>query len=227
MTSLIVTAPVQLSSRRANLLAVCGLTATFIFSLVPIGRWIAPGDSIQALLSREAYWWIFAAAVLLWLAFVERQPLGSIGFRWPTWKTFLFAIVGAAAVLFVMILHMGVIVRVFHLDTTMVLAKQQMILARPYWFRVLLVFRAAVVEEILFRGYMIEKVRQLSGSAGLAVAVSVLAFTGAHYAGWGLVQLIPVFGAGVILAVLYLGRRDLPSNMLAHFLTDGGGFLLR
>jgi membrane protease YdiL (CAAX protease family) len=130
-------------------------------------------------------------------------------------------------VLFVMILHMGVIVRVFHLDTTTVLEQQRMILSKPYWFRVVLVLRAAVVEEIVFRGYMIEKVRQLSGSGFLAVAVSVLTFTWAHYAGWGAVQLIPVFGAGTVLAFLYVWRRDLPSNMLAHFLTDGAGFLLR
>ena len=129
-----------------------------------IGVYIAPGDSIGALLSREVFWWIFAAVVLTWLAFVERLPLTSIGFRWPTWKTFLFALAGAAAVLFVMILHMGVIVRVFHLDTTTVLAQQRMILSKPYWFRVLLVLRAAVVEEVVFRGYMIEKVRQLTGN---------------------------------------------------------------
>ena len=221
------TAPVQLKSRRASLLAGCGLAATLIFALLPIGRWIAPGDSIQALLCREAFWWIFAAAVLVWLTFVERLPLSSIGFRWPTWKTFLFALAGAAAVLFVMILHMGVIVRVFHLDTTTVLEQQRMILSKPYWFRVVLVLRAAVVEEIVFRGYMIEKVRQLTGSGLLAVAVSVLTFTWAHYAGWGAVQLIPVFGAGTALALLYVWRRDLPSNMLAHFLTDGAGFLLR
>ena len=221
------TAPVQLKSRRASLLAGCGLAATLILALLPIGRWIAPGDSIQALLCREAFWWIFAAVVLIWLAFVERLPLTSIGFRWPTWKTFLFALAGAAAVLFVMILHMGLIVRVFHLDTTTVLAQQRMILSKPYWFRVVLVLRAAVVEEVVFRGYMIEKVRQLSGSGFLAVAVSVLTFTWAHYAGWGAVQLIPVFGAGTALALLYVWRRDLPSNMLAHFLTDGAGFLLR
>ena len=221
------TAPVQLKSRRASLLAGCGLAATLILALLPIGRWIAPGDSIQALLCREAFWWIFAAVVLIWLAFVERLPLTSIGFRWPTWKTFLFALAGAAAVLFVMILHMGVIVRVFHLDTTTVLAQQRMILSKPYWFRVVLVLRAAVVEEVVFRGYLIEKVRQLTGSGLLAVAVSVLTFTWAHYAGWGAVQLIPVFGAGTALALLYVWRRDLPSNMLAHFLTDGAGFLLR
>jgi membrane protease YdiL (CAAX protease family) len=221
------TAPEQLKSGRARVLAACGLTAIVLLALLPIGRRIAPGDSIAASLTREAVWWIYAAAALLWLTFAERLPLSSIGLRFPTWKTFLFATVGAAAVLLVFILHMGVIVRVFHLDTTTVIAQQRMILSRPYWFRVLLVLRAAVVEEMLFRGYIIEKVRQLTGSAVLAIAVSVLAFTWAHFAGWGLVQLIPAFGAGVVLALLYVGRRDLPSNMLAHFLSDGAGFLLR
>lgn len=221
------TAPVQLKSGRAKLLAACGLIAVIVLPLLPVGRWIAPGDSLTALLSREAVWWIYAAAVLVWLVLVERLPLTSIGFRAPTWKTLLFAVVGAVAMLFIFAIHMGVIVRVFHLDTAQILEQQRMIFSRPYWFRVLLVLRAAVVEEILFRGYMIEKVRQLTGSAVLAVTVSVLTFTWAHYAGWGLVQLIPACGAGVVLALLYVRRRDLPSNMLAHFLTDGMGFLLR
>jgi membrane protease YdiL (CAAX protease family) len=221
------TTHVKLKSGRASLLAACGLTAVIILPLLPIGRWIVPGESISALLGREAVWWIYAAAVLIWLVIVERLPLATIGIRRPGWKTLLFAVLGATAVLFLMILHMGVIVRIFHLDTTVALAQQRMILSRPYWFRVLLVLRGAVVEEILFRGYMIEKVRQLTGSAVLAIGVSVLTFTLAHYAGWGLVQLIPVFGAGVVLALLYTWRRDLPSNMLAHFLTDGAGFLLR
>jgi len=221
------TALEQSKSGRARVLAACGLTAAVVLPLLPIGRWIAPGESISALLRREAIWWFYAAAVLIWLAFVERLPLTSIGFRRPGWKTVLFGLLGTLAVLFVMALHWGVIVRVFHLDTTAVLERQRMILSQPYWFRVLLVMRAAVVEEILFRGYMIEKVRQLTGSGILAIAVSVLTFTWAHFAGWGLVQLIPAFGAGVVLALLYVWRRDLPSNMLAHFLTDGAGFLLR
>ena len=214
-------------SREAVALASCGLAVAVILPLVPIGRWLAPGDSISALLIREAVWWVYAAAVLLWLGLVERLPLSSIGFRRPTGKTLGFAVLGAGALMVVFFIHFGVIVRVFHLDAAAALYQQKIILSRPYWYRVLMVLRAAVVEEILFRGYIIEKVRQLTGSAALAVAVSVLAFTGAHFAGWGLVHLIPVFGAAVIFALLYVWRRDLPCNMLAHFLTDGAGFLLR
>jgi membrane protease YdiL (CAAX protease family) len=214
-------------SRRAISLAAFGLTSAIILPLLPVGRWIAPGDSISALLSREAVWWIYAAAVLIWLRFAERLPMRSIGFRRPGWKTLLFAVLGAAAALLVFAIHFAVLVRVFHLDMSAALEQQRLILSRPYWFRVLMVLRAAVVEEILFRGYIIEKVRQLTGSVVLALALSVLTFTGAHFAGWGLVHLIPVFGTAVVFALLYVWRRDLPSNMLAHFLTDGAGFLLR
>jgi membrane protease YdiL (CAAX protease family) len=221
------TGPERLQSGRARVLAACGLAATVIFSLLPIGKWVAPGNSIASWLSREAVWWLYAAGVLTWLGVAERLPMGSIGFRTPTWKTLLFAALGAAAILFVFMIHFAVIVRVFHLDTAAALEQQRTILSRPYWLRVLMVLRAAVVEETLFRGYIIEKVRQLTGSVVLAIAVSVLTFTWAHFAGWGLVHLIPVFGAAVLFALLYVWRRDLPSNMLAHFLTDGAGFLLK
>ena len=217
----------QHDSRRANLLALCGLTAAVVLPLLPIGKWIAPGDSIAALLTREGIWWLYAAAVLLWLGIVERLPMNSIGLRRPTWKSLAFAVLGAVALLLVFAIHFGVIVRVFHLDAAAAIEQQQIILSRPYWYRVILVLRAAVVEEILFRGYIIEKVRQLTGSGLLAIALSVLTFTWGHFTGWGLVHLIPVFMSAIILALLYVWRRDLPSNMLAHFLTDGAGFLLR
>ena len=211
----------------ASLTAFCGLTAAIILPLLPIGKWIAPGDSMRALMIREGVWWCYGAAVIAWLHFAERLPVGSIGLRRPTYKTLLFAVLGAAALVAVFVLHSVVIVPAFHLNMSTTVAVRNQILARPYWYRLLLVLRAAVVEEILFRGYMIEKVRQLTGSTLLAITVSVATFTFAHLRGWGLVQLIPVFGGGVILALLYVWKRDLPSNMLAHFLTDGVGFLLR
>lgn len=218
---------VQSNPRQATRLALCGLVAAVVLPLLPIGHWIAPGDSTAAWLSREAVWWLYALAILSWLVLAERLPLSSIGFRSPTWKTLLFAVLGLVAALFVFTIHFAVIVRLFHLDTTGALEQQRAILSRPYWFRVLLTLRAGVVEEILFRGYLIEKVRQLTGSVALAVALSVLTFTGAHFAGWGLVHLIPVFGVAIVFALLYVWCRDLPSNMLAHFLTDGAALLLR
>jgi membrane protease YdiL (CAAX protease family) len=197
-----------------------------ILPQLPVGKWIAPGDSMLALLLHEAVWWSYAASVLLWLYFGEKLPLSSIGLRRPNWRSLLYALLGAAALLSVFVIHFALLVPILHLNANTAGAERNIILARPFWYRVLLVLRAAVVEEIIFRGYLIEKVRQLTSSSALAVGLSVITFTYAHLAGWGVVHLIPVFAAGVIFAILYVWRRDLPSNMVAHFITDGAGFLI-
>ena len=134
-------------------------------------------------------------------------------------------VLASVALIATMAIHFAVVIPLFHLDPSVALAQRAALMKMPYWFRILMVLRAAVVEEIIFRGYLIEKIRQLTGSKVLAVAISVLAFTGAHLHGWGFVQLIPVCATGLILALLYIWKRDLPSNMFAHFLTDAAGFL--
>lgn len=214
-------------SRSAGVLALCGLAGALAFGLLPIPTLLVHGDSIAEMLAREAIWWSLALVMLLWLAFVERKPLESIGFRRPTWKGAAVAILAAALVTAFMVVQFAVIIPLFHLNPDAALAKQQATLKTPYWFRVLLVSRAAFVEEVLFRGYVIEKVRQLSGSTALAVVVSIAAFTYGHLHGWGIVHLIPVAAGGAVFALLYVWRRDLPSNILAHFLADAAGFLTR
>jgi uncharacterized protein len=217
--------PTPLKSGR-NLAALGGLVAAIVIPLLPIGSHIAPGNTMRALLIRETIWWGYAAAILLWLHFAEKLPLSSIGLRRPTWKALLFGVLGGLALMLVFAIHFGVIVPLFHLNTNTAGAERAVILARPFRYRFLMVLRAAVVEEILFRGYIIEKVRQLTGSTALAVLVSVADFTYAHLSGWGFMHLIPVFGSAVIFALLYVWKRNLPANMVAHFIVDGVGFLL-
>jgi uncharacterized protein len=211
--------------RDAHLKAAIGLVIALFLPFLPLGQWIAPGDTIPALLAREAVWWGYAAVIIVWLLWVESRPLSSIGFRVPTWRTFAFAVLAAAVTTGVMIVHFAVLVPALHLNADIAGKVREHIMQTPYWYRVLMVLRAAVVEEILFRSYLIEKIHQLTGSWGAAIVVSVIAFTYAHLSGWGAVHLIPVFGAAIVLALLYVWRRDTPCNMIAHFLTDGAGFL--
>jgi membrane protease YdiL (CAAX protease family) len=56
--------------------------------------------------------------------------------------------------------------------------------------------------------------------------VSLATFTYAHLSYWGWSHLIVAGFGGLVLTGLYLWRRDLVSNMVAHFLTDAIGFLL-
>lgn len=162
-----------------------GLAGALLAGLLPIASWLVPGSSLGDMLAREAIIWGMAISVALWLTLAERLPLSSIGCRRTTWKGTAIAVLAAILLTAILVLQFAVVIPLFHLAPDAAVAKQQAILKTPYWYRILLVLRAAVVEELLFRGYVIEKVRQLTGSTALAVVVSVAAFTVAHLRGWG------------------------------------------
>jgi membrane protease YdiL (CAAX protease family) len=143
--------------------AAAGLTIALVLPLLPLGRWLAPGDAIPALLLREAVWWSYAGIVVAWLLMVEGKPLSSIGLRRPTWRTFAYALAAAMVVTGILIAHFALIVPALHLNGAKAIDVRAQIMRTPYWYRILLVLRAAVVEELLFRAYMMEKVRQLTG----------------------------------------------------------------
>jgi membrane protease YdiL (CAAX protease family) len=89
----------------------------------------------------------------------------------------------------------------------------------PMWAMLLTVVRAAIVEEVLYRGYAIDRIARLTGSRALAVALPLAVFALAHYrqgAGGILIALI----LGGILTAVFLKRRDLLSVVVAHFLVD-------
>jgi len=90
----------------------------------------------------------------------------------------------------------------------------------PIWLNVLIAARAAVFEEVFYRGFAIERLTALTHIRWLAALISLAAFTYAHQNTWGWTHLIAAGFGGLVLTALYLRRRYLASNMIAHFLTD-------
>lgn len=179
----------------------------------------------HGLLRSEIIFWTLTLVVFLYVLFVEKRPLSSIGLRKPTLGTFGWAILAAVVSVLGMGLIYGVVFPFLHLQPNTSAMAQ--LLALPFGARLLLVLRAAVFEELVYRGYAIERLTELTGSRLLAAVISLILFTIAHANFWGLAQLLIAGFGGLILTVLYLWRRDLACNMLSHFLTDGAGFLLR
>ncbi len=210
--------------RRTTLTALGGLIGGLVFGVLPIPDWLAPGNSMPAMLAREAIVWCLALAILLWVTLVENAPLSSIGFRPPTWKSALVGVVGAIWFMGIMCIPI-VLNLVRHGSPGVAVPQPQAILNTPFWFRLLLVLRAAVTKEVLFRGYLIEKVRLLSGSMGAALFVSIFASTFAYPRDWGGGHINAFAASGYVFGFLYVWRRDLPANMLAHFLTNAACFI--
>lgn len=191
---------------------------------VPFGRRLAPGSGLQGALMAEAIYWALTVGLIAYVLRVERRPLSSVGGTWPTWRSCVWGLIGGA----VTIAGMAFI----YLVVFPALGQQgeesgmQRILQLPVWFRVALVLRAAVFEELVYRGFAIERLTELMGSRSLAALISLTAFTLAHLSYWGWAHLLVAAWGGLVLTALYLWRRDLLSNMLAHFTTDAVGFLV-
>jgi membrane protease YdiL (CAAX protease family) len=81
-----------------------------------------------------------------------------------------------------------------------------------------MIFTTAITEEILYRGYPIERLRELTGNAWVGVSFSLIVFLLPHIRFFG-VQWLLYHGVGTILTyILYMWRRNLWACILMHFL---------
>ena len=79
---------------------------------------------------------------------------------------------------------------------------------------------AGIIEELLFRGYLIPRLQLLLKKTWLAVFVSSMLFGLAHYSYGNLSQIINPFVIGLIFAWHYQKYRNIKVLILCHFLID-------
>ncbi|PWL40331.1 hypothetical protein DKG77_05790 [Flagellimonas aquimarina] len=87
------------------------------------------------------------------------------------------------------------------------------------WAWTLVVLRAGVVEEICYRGYVMERIEKWTGSWYAYFLIPLVIFALLHYS-QGAAGIIISFIIGGILAFSYWKKRDLKANIIAHFLVD-------
>jgi membrane protease YdiL (CAAX protease family) len=89
----------------------------------------------------------------------------------------------------------------------------------------LLVLVVAVSEEIIFRGYLILRLRGVTGSTFGSVLLSALIFSLGH--GYeGSAGVVTVGFMGLFFALVYLWRGSLVAPVVIHFLQDFTGIVL-
>ena len=209
------------NDRRVQILI--GLSLAIGIASLPLGPWGERLRVLGPLLGHEVLWWLAVATLLLYVLRVERLPLSSIGLRRLGLWDIVLAILAGLAMVTATAMISAVFPR-FHLQINVQQLNRW--LAAPFWYRFILVIRAAVAEEILLRAYPFERLEELTSSRFLAAIISWIAFTIVHLRTWGWAYLIIVGFYGVILTLLYLWRRNLCSNILAHWILDAAVYLL-
>jgi membrane protease YdiL (CAAX protease family) len=164
------------------------------------------------------------AAVLLIATQWEGLSLAAIGLRPPSWKGFALGI--AVAALFIAIIGPVLMRMPGWLGLPGFDAGLQKAAAAPGWLLLASILVVAGAEEVLYRGYAIERLEALTGSTVLACALSAALFALAHVPMWGWGASSATLVSGAIFAALYAWQRDLFPLVIAHVATDIAGLLL-
>jgi uncharacterized protein len=177
-------------------------------------RWADPTDP-AAVLVREAAMFLAGGLLVLILRRGERCGWEAIGLGGAgVGSTVLWGILGAlacAAAVAAVLVASQLIGRPFRGVPDAPLL--------PPWLFSIVTLRAGILEELCYRGYAIGALGRLGAPRWLAVGLPLLCFAGFHYP-LGLAGVAIALMLGAILTALYLWRRNLGANMLAHFLVD-------
>lgn len=211
---------------RSLFVAGTGLVLAMGVSSLPIGEWDREFLDLRHLIGNEAIWWIYVAAMLMYVRLIERRPLQSIGVRSTSaGGVGLGMAAGVVITVTLWVLYAWGLPALHLSDGIAATANAKALAATPLWWRLASAARAAVAEEILFRGYAFSRIEELSRSRTVALVVTCAVFTLAHVQSWGWSHEIIVATAGVALTLLFMWRRNIWINMVAHFIIDAASVI--
>ena len=177
----------------------------FLLQLLPLSYMLA-----------ELGFWLLLLVMILWIYFVEKRTIASIGWKKLTIKM-TFVAIGLGFVLFIVFGIATMVIQAIGLELNQEIAK--MISGKSIPVLILLVLRAGVVEEVLYRAYAFERINELTKSKWVAGLVPLIMFMLIHLS-WGIGHLLFIFVAGGLLTLMYVSKRNLALNIIAHLTVD-------
>ncbi|XVH33310.1 lysostaphin resistance A-like protein (plasmid) [Haloferacaceae archaeon DSL9] len=160
--------------------------------------------------------WVAVGLLLCYIFRIEGRGLSSIQLTRPNRKDVFWAVVfGITGIVLQMVL--STVLNPPPGNTELLLTYSLPVI-------VALILTTATTEEILFRGYVIERLEELTGRLWLAVGCSLVVFLIPHVEFFGPTWLITNGMNVVLLYVLYVWRRNLVACMIMHLL--GNSLLL-
>ena len=190
----------------------------------PASRVLGDPARVRTMLFYQLAMWAFLAAVLWIVLAVERRPLASIGLRPPGVRSIASGLALAAVIMWVL-----TPLNVWLLGKLGLAGFEEGIATAgrmPPWLLAFAVLTAGVVEEVLYRGYPLERIAEWTGSAVLAGAITVIVFALVHWPTWGAGPVLTFVISGAFVTGYYVWQRDLTATIVAHVVTDAMGLIV-
>lgn len=163
--------------------------------------------------------WGLAFGVLFFTRSIEKLPLTTLGWKPLSWK-WAFAAIGLGVLLSLFVPVFTLLVNAFFPPSDKGTITQ-VTSDFSWWILLLSVLTAGVTEEILFRGYSLERLHEITGKKWISGLISLMFFVAIHATGWSIAHIIGVvIPLGIILTGLYFWQRNLLFVMIVHVVID-------
>ncbi len=190
--------------------------ATKFFGFADLGF----AKETSLLISRIEFW-ILLLLLFLYARFVEKNNFLLISEQKKKWWFYPVAIV---SVILITTIALNIIVLIEHTSGIKGNPEiEEMLYAILCGNKGLLLFTcitAAVTEELLFRGYLLSRIKKIFNSNWIAVFVSALLFGLAHFAYGDINRMFFPFIIGLIFGAYYVKYRNIAVLIICHFIMD-------
>jgi membrane protease YdiL (CAAX protease family) len=180
-------------------------------------------DDLSIWISLLIEWGLFLTLIFFWLPRLEQDRLAAIGVKSFLWR---HLVVGAAAYV---IAFVPIALASYALDSLGLPTLRSLQSTLNSYQPITLVglfLTGTILEEFLYRGYLIERLTLLYGSPWLAGFVSWLLFTFVHLKFMGLVPLVEIGILAAVLTLVYLRERSVWPCVVCHGLNNAMAYLI-
>ena len=191
-----------------------GLCIALAGPLLPVARILGDSAALTNRVPEQLFLWLLFVVLVVVVLKWEKLPLASVGLIAPTWRSFGWGAAAAALLIYVVSPLSGRLVG--SLAPGAYESGLSKLHSLPIWFLVFAGVTAGVVEELLYRGYAVERLSTLTGSVWAGALLALGAFVLVHVPFWGVGAALGTLPAGALLTALYVWKRDLVANMVAH-----------
>ena len=196
---------------------VVALVLTTVVWYPPFLAPLLPDDFVWRNLAQQGIDWAFCliliAIVLLW----EREPLTSLGFKRLTRENLLAGLGLGGFFLLGQFLWNFVAGRFAGADPS--LGAGPLPDGFVLWYGPVALVTASFCEEIIYRGYAMERLLRIFKSPWPGIVLPHVAFALMHIKdGWGKVAMVGI--VGLLFTLYYYRYRDLTMTIVAHFFID-------
>lgn len=181
-----------------------------------------PSDALGAFVPM-AITWAITLLLLLVVVLWERQGLASIGLGEPKLTDLWWGLAGFAVGGVLFLLTKPLITALGLAD---VQVRAGRLSAFPLWIALPGILTNGFTEEILFRGYTIERFSSVAGRVAVGALIAWLAFVIGHLWHWGFGSTLQIGMWAIVVTVLYLVQGSLWPCIVMHVMNNFAGLVV-